>query len=104
MPTLNDQGDFSDESRFTQNSLQLLISYNKEQIVHISELLNVCHKNEIYSFFTDLEKSVENDMVKLDEMFKLLEQYREARFNQLLNVREVLDKMHQDYLGDAPIV
>lgn len=104
LPSLNTQGYFSDENRFTQNSLQLLISYNREQIIHISELLNICHKNEMNSFFTDLEKSVENDMAKLDKMFKVLNEYRDAKFNQLLNVREVIDKMHQDYFGDAPIV
>ena len=104
LPSLNTQGYFSDENRFTQNSLQLLISYNREQIIHISELLNICHKNEMNSFFTDLEKSVEDDMAKLDKMFKVLNEYRDAKFNQLLNVREVIDKMHQDYFGDAPIV
>ena len=43
-------------------------------------------------------------MIILDEMFKLLNQYREARFNQLINTKEILDKMHQDYLGDTDIV
>ena len=89
---------------FTCNNLKLYVSRNRNSINRIAELLNINHTNEVHSLFADLEKGVETDMIILDEMFKLLNQYREARFNQLINTKEILDKMHQDYLGDTDIV
>lgn len=103
-PTLNEQNQFTDEELFTCNSLKLYVSRNLNLMNRITELLNINRTNEVHSFFTDLEKGVDDDMIKLDEMVKLINQYREAKFNQLLNVREILGKMHQDYLGDAPII
>lgn len=103
-PTLNEQNQFTDEELFTCNSLKLYVSRNLNLMNRITELLNINHTNEVHSFFIDLEKGVDDDMIKLDEMVKLINQYREAKFNQLLNVREILGKMHQDYLGDAPII
>ena len=104
LPTLNEQNQFAEEELFTCNNLKLYVSRNRNSINHIAELLNTNHTNEVHSLFTDLEKGVETDMAILDEMFKLFNQYREARFNQLLNAKEILDKMHQDYLGDVNIV
>lgn len=103
-PTLNEQNQFTQEELFTCNNLKLYVSRNRNLINRIAELLNINHTNEVHSLFADLEKGVETDMIILDEMFKLLNQYREARFNQLINTKEILDKMHQDYLGDTDIV
>lgn len=103
-PTLNEQNQFVEEELFTCNNLKLYVSRNRNLINRIAELLNINHTNEVHSLFADLEKGVETDMIILDEMFKLLNQYREARFNQLINTKEILDKMHQDYLGDTDIV
>lgn len=103
-PTLNEQNQFTEEELFTCNNLKLYVSRNRNSINRIAELLNINHTNEVHSLFADLEKGVETDMIILDEMFKLLNQYREARFNQLINTKEILDKMHQDYLGDTDIV
>ena len=103
-PTLNEQNQFVEEELFTCNNLKLYVSRNRNTINRITELLNINHTNKVHSLFADLEKGVETDMIILDEMFKLLNQYREARFNQLINTKEILDKMHQDYLGDTDIV
>ena len=103
-PTLNEQNQFVEEELFTDNSLKLYVSHNRNLINRIAELLNINHTNELHSFFTDLEKGVENDIAQLDKMFKIFEQYRQARHSQLVSAREILYKMHQDYLGDAPII
>lgn len=103
-PTLNEKNQFAQEELFTCNSLKLYVSRNRNLINRVAELLNINHTNEVHSLFTDLEKGVETDMAILDEMFKLFNQYREARFNQLIKAKEILDKMHQDYLGDTNIV
>lgn len=103
-PTLNEQNQFTEEELFTCNSLKLYVSHNRNLINRIAELLNINHNNEVHSFFTDLEKGVENDIAQLDKMFEILEQYRQARHSQLVSAREILYKMHQDYLGDAPII
>lgn len=103
-PTLSEQGEFLYERLFTEDSLQLFISYNREQISHIAELLNLSYNNEIHSFFANLVKGVETDIAKLDEIFKLFNQYRDDRFNQLLKSKEILEQIYQNYLGDAPIV
>ena len=103
-PTFNEQKQFVEEELFTCNNLKLYVSRNRNTINRVAELLNINHTNEVHSFFTDLVKGVETDMVILEEMFKLFNQYREARFNQLINAKEILDKMYQDYLGDSNIV
>lgn len=103
-PTLNEQNQFVEEELFTDNSLKLYVSHNRNLINRIAELLNINHNNEAHSFFTDLEKGVENDIAQLDKMFEIFEQYRQARYSQLVSAREILYKMHQDYLGDAPII
>lgn len=103
-PTLNEQNQFVEEELFTDKSLKLYVSRNRNLINRIAELLNINHTNEVHSFFTDLEKGVENDIAQLDKMFEILEQYRQARHSQLVSAREILYKMHQDYLGDAPII
>jgi hypothetical protein len=103
-PTLNEQNQFPEEELFTCNSLKLYVSRNRNLINRIAELLNINHNNEVHSFFTDLEKGVENDIAQLDKMFEIFEQYRQARHSQLVSAREILYKMHQDYLGDAPII
>lgn len=103
-PILNEQNQFPEEELFTCNSLKLYVFRNRNSINRVAELLNINHTNEVHSLFADLEKGVETDMIILDEMFNLLNQYREARFNQLINTKEILYKMHQDYLGDAPII
>ena len=103
-PTLNEQNQFVEEELFTDNSLKLYVSRNQNLINRIAELLNINHNNEVHSFFTDLEKGVESDIAQLDKMFKIFEQYRQARHSQLVSAREILYKMHQDYLGDAPII
>lgn len=103
-PTLNEQNQFVEEELFTDNSLKLYVSHNRNLINRIAELLNINHNNEVHSFFTDLEKGVENDIAQLDKMFEIFERYRQARHSQLVSAREILYKMHQDYLGDAPII
>ena len=103
-PTLNEKNQFAEEELFTCNSLKLYVSRNRNLINRIAELLNINHTNELHSFFTDLEKGVENDIAQLDKMFEIFEQYRQARYSQLVSAREILYKMHQDHLGDAPII
>ena len=69
-PTLNEQNQFIEEELFTGNSLKLYVSHNRNLIKRIAELLNINHNNEAHSFFTDLEKGVENDIAQLDKIFK----------------------------------
>lgn len=98
------QEDFINDYSLTQDSLKLFISYDLEQIAQITKILNSNHYNEVHLLFTNLKQSVKNDMAQLDKMFEILEQYRQAKYSQLVSVQEILDKMHQDYLGDAPII